>query len=322
MEPVEQIIRSKGFESIYLVPCGNLAFLPLHACSEVASGDGTLDPRILDWSRIPSAFFLPSCRKHAADVTSIYDLVGIVNPQPSRLAPLQAAQDEMEVIAARFFTQEKSSIWFRPRILEGEGINTHILTSSLSGQYYQIAHFACHAMSDMTDTSRTGIRLSRDTLFGLRRLFNLRKTGFRLVVLSCCETGIPDLNHPDEAIDITGGFLYAGFPGVIASQWAVSEISTGMLIIRFYEEWLDRGHAPARALRLAQRWLRYTTNGEKAEYFAESSLPAYAQGLPEQTRDRVRSAWSRFYVSVASRPSNARQFEHPYFWAGFYYAGV
>jgi CHAT domain-containing protein len=40
-----------------------------------------------------------------------------------------------------------------------------------------------------------------------------------------------------------------------------------MLMTRFYQYWKHDQLPPAAALRSAQRWLRDSTNGEKADYF-------------------------------------------------------
>jgi hypothetical protein len=42
-----------------------------------------------------------------------------------------------------------------------------------------------------------------------------------------------------------------------------------MLIAHFCHRWRRCGRAPAEAVRDAQRWLRDTTNAEKAAWFAE-----------------------------------------------------
>jgi hypothetical protein len=81
---------------------------------------------------------------------------------------------------------------------------------------------------------------------------------------------------PDEVVAPPSALLRAGFAGIVASLWAVTDISTAMLMARFYHFWKHEEYAPDEALRQAQIWLRDSTNGEKLAY--------YEQFLPELTQ--------------------------------------
>jgi CHAT domain-containing protein len=65
-----------------------------------------------------------------------------------------------------------------------------------------------------------------------------------------------------------------------ASQWLVPDLSTMMLMTRFYELWTAEQREPAEALREAQQWTRDATNGELAQRFtavsdwAQREIPA------------------------------------------------
>jgi CHAT domain-containing protein len=57
-----------------------------------------------------------------------------------------------------------------------------------------------------------------------------------LLTLSACETGLIDFdNASDEYIGLPSGFLYAGSPSVVCTLWAVDQVSTAFLLIKFYE---------------------------------------------------------------------------------------
>ena len=63
----------------------------------------------------------------------------------------------------------------------------------------------------------------------------------RLAVLSACQTGIIDFRRiPDEAIGFPAGLLQAGVPGVVSTLWLVDDISTALLLARFYRHHLNR----------------------------------------------------------------------------------
>jgi CHAT domain-containing protein len=132
----------------------------------------------------------------------------------------------------------------------------------------------------------------------------LRLENARLAVLSACETGIPGTDLPDEVVSLPTGLVQAGVAGVVASLWSVSDLSTMMLMARFYEGWMGEGLEPPEALRQAQIWVRDTTNGEKKAYL-QANLGD--DGLPES------SAWLS---------PDENDFAHPFYWAAFTYTGV
>jgi CHAT domain-containing protein len=124
--------------------------------------------------------------------------------------------------------------------------------------------------------------------------------GIRLAVLSACETGLVGIELADEAIGLPTGLLQAGVAGVVASLWSVSELSTTILLIRFYDLWRKEGREPAVALHHAQYWMRDTTSQQKAEYFQDTNPDI-------------------FYLLILLEPDH---FSHPFYWAAFTYVGV
>jgi CHAT domain-containing protein len=63
-------------------------------------------------------------------------------------------------------------------------------------------------------------------------------------------------------------------PAVVGTLWSVNDLSTALLMHRFYELYLHGDDAaglapqpPVRALRLAQQWLRDLTYKEMFAYF-------------------------------------------------------
>ena len=116
-------------------------------------------------------------------------------------------------------------------------------------------------------------------------------------------------------IALPTGLAQAGVAGVAASLWSVSEVSTMMLMARFYDLWRKEGLTPAEALRQAQRWLRDTTNGEKRAYF-EGFLPGFG---PKKTPADTAST---LHKAVVLEDPMARTFADPFYWAAFTYTGA
>ena len=146
--------------------------------------------------------------------------------------------------------------------------------------------------------------MSADERLTLRDLLSLRHPA-RLAVLSACETGVPGVALPDEVISLATGMLQAGACGVVSSLWPVNDVSTVLLMMRFYECWRQEDQDPAVALTDAQRWLRGATNRQIADklYGREDALHAVA-------------------LRLMLAPADARPFAHPYYWAGFCHTGA
>jgi CHAT domain-containing protein len=149
-----------------------------------------------------------------------------------------------------------------------------------------------------------------------------------LVALSACETGLTEFRRlPDEAIGLPAGLLLAGTPGVVATLWAVNDLSTALLMIKFYELLLKGAPQsgagpllPAQALCGAQRWLRAVTADELFAYFQRHkmrrqpfSLTA-AKRMPAEVADE---GVLQFALLDKGRPP----YEDPYFWAPFIFIG-
>ena len=130
----------------------------------------------------------------------------------------------------------------------------------------------------------------------------------RLAVLSACETALPGTELPDEVIGLPTGLLQAGVAGVVASQWAVPDRATAMLMTEFARRWAGGATPPALALRRAQQWLRDSTNAQKRAHWsaaldaepplpgevAEAFLDAVRFGEPEDRDHADLPAWAAF----------------------------
>jgi CHAT domain-containing protein len=112
--------------------------------------------------------------------------------------------------------------------------------------------------------------MANDEILSLRDLLDLKLKGLRLAILSACETGIPGTNLPDEVISLPTGLLQAGAAGVVSSLWSVADLSTMVLLSRFYQLWRTDNLEPPAALRQAQLWLRDSTGPELAPYLQAS----------------------------------------------------
>jgi CHAT domain-containing protein len=105
-----------------------------------------------------------------------------------------------------------------------------------------------------------------------------------LAVLSACETGVISERLPDEVLSLSSGILQSGASAVVSSLWSVPDVSTTILMARFYFLCSEQRVPPAAALREAQRWLRDSTDGVVAS-FLRARFPA-GDGRPDRRARR------------------------------------
>ena len=123
---------------------------------------------------------------------------------------------------------------------------------------------------------------------------------------------------PEEAIGLPGGFVQAGVPGVVGTLWPVNDLSTMLLMVKFYEAHLKEGLAPASALRKAQFWLRDMTNDDLYRLVKQN---CQRTDLSDQSRLIFESARQQFRDVTLAHPDK-RPFTHPYYWAAFAFYGL
>ncbi|MEL0591482.1 MAG: CHAT domain-containing protein [Planktothrix rubescens PR222] len=125
-------------------------------------------------------------------------------------------------------------------------------------------------------------------------VFTLDLRCCRLVTLSACETGLIDFqSNSDEYIGLPSGFLVAGSTNVVSSLWSVSDISTAILMIRFYQL-LREGEEVAIALNHAQNWLRNATKAELLAWIDPGNKMQLRQSL-KKIEDHEKPFASSYY---------------------------
>jgi CHAT domain-containing protein len=184
-------------------------------------------------------------------------------------------------------------------------------------------HFSCHGKFNLKSPLESALILARDEQpengrLTLAEIFGLTLNQCRLVTLSACETGLTGLNDlSDEYISLPSGFLYAGSPSVVSSLWAVNDLSTSFLMIKFYENFSQcnqqEAGAVAIALNQAQQWLRNLTMN-KFEQELERFKPQLDQILA-QLRPGQRLIFKEALRQI--RDHQPYPFAHPYYWAAF-----
>lgn len=226
----------------------------------------------------------------------------VTDPRPTAAGPLLFARHEWALVSAAFSHTRKLV-----------GMDAQLESVKKGIGEAAVVHIASHGFRNFDEPLLSGLRVACHKVLTLADLQDLQTpVAIRLAVLSACETALLDVFAPDEPLGLAATLREMGVDGVIGSVWQVPELPTFLLMSRLYWE-LGVGHKlPQPALQHAQVWVRDTTNGEKAEFFAAAEQSGWRL-------DPEVAAWLRDELAVLD--SNARDFAHPVNWAGFQMVG-
>lgn len=258
LRPVAPLLRGVG--RLLIAPDGPLLDLPFHALYD---GDGYLLDRY-EIAYTPGAGALRLCRENYRR--------RIVRPGPQALVVGYAQSDlphirrEVEAVADAL---PEATI-----LLDGEA-RLDRLRSLAAGS--ALLHLATHALFRRDNPLFSALRLGGGEWLRVMDLYTLPLNG-PLVTLSGCETGRHRLLGGD-LLGLSRGFFCAGASALLVSLWPVDDVSTALLMARFYAH-LAAGETAA-ALRRAQRAVRDLGGEERPHAHPVYWAPFCLLGAPE-----------------------------------------
>jgi len=316
LAPVHQELAQWRVERVVFMPNLGLSLLPLHASYK---SNGTERDYLLDHYEItyaPSFDVLHHCQRQTSLMSpDDGSLFAVVNPT----GDLAWAEFEVEHVAKLF----------QPARVLGGGEKDRATTASViaAAPDHAFVHFACHGEFNLREPLKSALKLAPPESLTLETaLKQLELPLTRLVMMSACETGHTDPGDlADEYLTLPAGFLLAGAPGVVSTLWTVDDLSTALLMQRFYLYHLRgdpnsqqrRPLRPAEALRRAQQWLRDEVTAKMA---AEICLQRAQEALQAKDVQAFKSAQEAFFYYDRKMP-DSRPFAHPVYWAPFTMSG-
>lgn len=301
-----------------------LSVLPLHAAPLVDREETARQTLLCDRfevSYLPCFEILARLKDLPAVAPDAFKLYAAINPEEDRT--LHFAHFEGRLIG-KCFRQS--------RVDAGQAATKESVVGAMKDATH--LHFACHASFNWQDPYQSGIRLA-DGAFILEELLMgeimletignghafltrfIETDNVQLLTLSACESGITDVinDKGGERIGLPTGFMLAGVRYVVSSLWEVNDLSTSLLMEKFYQL-LHTGLAPAAALRQAQQWLKNVPAGQLADRFkAEKDKPPLERMLSYEQASQI---WRKF----AACGETEKPFSHPYYWAAFSLVGI
>jgi CHAT domain-containing protein len=309
MAPLIQALPTSA--PITLIPVGRLGLLPFHAAWSEDNNTPTgkryaLD--VLTISYAPNARALTEARKVAQRVTADR-LLAVDEPKPvtnnkGKALPLPSSEYEVQTVVAKFA---------QPHIFKHEAATRQAILAALPD--CNVLHCSCHGSANLKKPLESALMMAHNESLTVKDFLELRLNGVRLATLSACETGMPGMTLPDEVVNLPTGLLQAGIAGVVASLWSVNDMSTALLMIKFYQEVLTRWQeygtqaSIAPALQAAQCWLRDATKEELQAWVNQLTL------TPAQ-----RMQFMVFFSKMSEKPKPEKPekpFSAPFYWAAF-----
>lgn len=302
LSPLLAVLPSRT-KKLILLPSGGLSLLPLHA---VPLSDDQLLCQRYCISYAPSIPLLKEMKNKAVTVGG-KGLYEVINPEKDPTLVFSECEGHF---ISKFFQN--------PKICGPEQGTKPTVLYNIPGKAY--IHFSCHGSYNWIDPHHSGLRLfggrSIDTL-SLEDLQNdeVDMSSARLVTLSACETGITDnvRNRADEFVGLPAGFMLAGVPCVVSSLWSVPDISTAILMERFYSNHIVEGTDIPLALQDAQLWVRNLTSRQVADYVEK----CYRSGKWEGKSKELIEQYREYYLRKAKESPEEKLFRDPYYWAAF-----
>ena len=282
-KPLEPLL--KGKKEIIIVPDGELAKIPFE--SFVMEMDESGNPVYLlekyNIKYIQSASVLSIMRKYYKRTSQTQNFIGFGDPvydyenfkkglpeqgstNPEKgdeikdihrgkydreggiFDRLEGSGREVQTIAGLFQDQgQKAVIHLRANATE-----ENAKSPDLKG--FDYIHFSCHGVlgdgfQSLVLSQVPGAK--EDGYLTLNEIMNCDYNA-KLVVLSACQTGTGKVERGEGVTGLTRAVMYAGTPGVVASLWNVSDIGTKELMVRFYQNILEKGMSKEDALREAK----------------------------------------------------------------------
>ncbi len=257
--PLEQAGWLDGVRRLYVVPHGILHYVPFAALPRARDKGARLLVNDFVVAYLPAAVALAQKDGNGDPAETAMAMA------PSR-AGLKFSQQEATTVAALF---RKDGL-----LLVGPQATETAFKKSAGG--YDVLHLATHGYFNRFNPLLSGLELEADARedgrLEVHEILGLRLNA-GLVVLSACDTALgggyfAEVPAGDDIVGLTRAFLFAGTPSVVASLWAVDDLSTMRLMSGFYGQLLQandlkssggQGFSPAAdkaaALAAAQREL-------------------------------------------------------------------
>jgi CHAT domain-containing protein/Tfp pilus assembly protein PilF len=162
----------------------------------------------------------------------------------NKLTPLPGAREE----AVRIAGMMKGKV-----LLDTEATESNF--KQMAGDF-QLLHLAMHTLLDDANPMFSKLVFTEsmddreDGFLNTYEIYNLRLNA-SLAILSSCRSGYGTLRRGEGVMSLARGFLYAGVPSIVMTNWEIEDRSGAIIMISFYK-YLLKGYRKDEALRKAR----------------------------------------------------------------------
>lgn len=328
LAPLTDFLLAEGIGDITLVPCADLAQVPLQIAPFTLRGKTGCLVDHFDLRFVPSARY-GEISLRAAEAISDQLAVCTVIQSP-------------DMQGAKYESEHLESVWpggeFRRLI--GKDIDRDKVKAKLRGASYVV--LSSHGFFQYWDQLGSGFKVGQRTILDLHDMLNEQLLDrCRLAVASACQSAFEDSPTTlDECIGLSFGLLCTGAAGVMGTLWNVHDIVSAIVVTRFHQEYFT-ARAPGQSLKPwailsgIQRWLKSVSYEELQEYIRSTpTLAALVEDYQEDFGDAVLSQFfathkelsdgaGRLVQLFPAIENSSRSARMPaWFWGTFIYAGV
>jgi CHAT domain-containing protein len=203
---------------IWWCTTGPLTFLPIHAAGIYATSIKKAGPTLFDFavsSYIPSVRALAERVKSFQIVNKKPALFMISQPETPNQPHIPGTTKEVNVIKHLLKNHNVQVL-----CLEGEAATVDQSIENMENHSW--IHFACHASQNTLEPLKSKFML-HDGGLELSTIIKRQLVGADFAYLSACQTSTGDEKLSEEAVHLAAGMLAAGYYGVVATMWSISD---------------------------------------------------------------------------------------------------
>ncbi|KAF8501303.1 CHAT domain-containing protein [Gautieria morchelliformis] len=211
--------KSDTLPNLWWCPTGPFTFLPIHAAGMYNAGE----PQCVSDYVVSS--YTPTITTLLSDVpiSDPFKMMVVIEPNTPGQSGLPYTVQELQRIESH--VPEKDLIKFN-------SANVDEVISSLPT--ISIAHFACHGQQHPENPLESSLML-HDGPLKVSQIMMQPTPNAQLAFLGACQTAMGDKALPNEVIHLASTLLFAGFQGVIATMWSISDEDGPKVADAFYE---------------------------------------------------------------------------------------
>jgi CHAT domain-containing protein len=202
---------------------GPLAFLPIHAAGLYATSITKAGPTLSDFS---ISSYIPNVRaltERALNSTKLLNKGGkkkaasfmISQPAIPNLPRIPGTTKEVLKLMQLLKNHNVQFLCLEGKAATVDQGITYMETHSC-------IHFACHSHQNTKEPLKSGFLL-HDGGLELSEIIRKQLVGAELAYLSACQTSTGDEKLSEEAVHLAAGMLAAGYRGVVATMWSISD---------------------------------------------------------------------------------------------------